>query len=125
MATVTTVVSILLILYFLWEGFETMVLPRRVGHAFRFARLFYRTSWRLWRRVALGLRAGRRREALLSWFGPLSILSLIASWVLGLIFSFGLLHWSLATPMHVQDGPLRSEERRVGEEARGAEWARG
>src|SRR5262249_54051998 len=33
-----------------------------------------------------------------------SILSLIAFWVMGLIFSFGLLHWSLGTPMQVQVG---------------------
>jgi hypothetical protein len=55
--------------------------------------------------VAQRLPSGRRRQAFLGWFGPLSILSLIASWVLGLIFSFGLLHWSLGTPMQVQDGP--------------------
>jgi hypothetical protein len=104
MGIVGAVVSLALIVYVLVEGFETMVLPRRVGHGFRFTRLFYRGGWRLWRRLALGLPAGRRREACLSWFGPLSILSLIASWVLGLIVAFGLLHWSLETPVHVQAG---------------------
>src|SRR5439155_2369800 len=66
----------------------------------------YRSSWLLWRRLALWLPAGRRREACLSWFGPLSILSLIVSWVLGLIFAFGLLHWSLGTPLQVQAGSV-------------------
>src|SRR5262245_43156903 len=104
MGIVGALVSLCLIVYILIEGFETMVLPRRVSHGYRFARLFYRGSWLLWRRLALALPAGKRREALLSWFGPLSILSLIASWVLGLILAFGLLHWSLETPVQVQAG---------------------
>ena len=46
------------------------------------------------------MQPGRRRETLLSVFGPLSLLALIGAWVVSLIFGFALLHWSLATPMH-------------------------
>lgn len=35
----------------------------------------------------------------MSWFGPLSLLGLFASWVLGLIFAFALFHWSIDSPI--------------------------
>jgi hypothetical protein len=34
----------------LWDAFEVIVLPRRVTRRFRFARFFYRFTWR-WRRM--------------------------------------------------------------------------
>ena len=41
----------------------------------------------------------RRREALLSCFGPLALLVLFCTWAIVLIVAFGFLHWSLQTPM--------------------------
>jgi hypothetical protein len=43
------------------------------------------------------MRPGKRREAYLSIFGPLSLLGLFATWVIGLILGFGLLHASLGS----------------------------
>jgi hypothetical protein len=79
------------------DAFEAVILPRRVKHAFRPARLFYRSGWRLWRAVAGRLPPGRRRHTFLSSFGPLSLLGLLAVWAAGLITGFALLHWSLDT----------------------------
>jgi hypothetical protein len=87
--------AVVLILLVLVDAFETVVLPRRIAHAFRFTRLFYRSTWPAWRGLARWLPRGRRREGFLSLFGPLSLLCLFASWVAGLIFGFGLLYWSL------------------------------
>jgi hypothetical protein len=69
-------------------GFETAVLPRRVTHSYRFARLFYSTSWTWWRALASRLPEGKWREAFLSLSGPLSLLGLLATWVFGLIVGF-------------------------------------
>ena len=68
-------------------------------HRFRYTRLFYRNTWRVCRAVAALLPTAKLREAFLSWFGPLSLLGLFASWVLGLIFAFALLHWSIGSPI--------------------------
>jgi hypothetical protein len=100
MSALLATASILLIVFTLIDAFEATVLPRQVMHRFRFVRLYYRTSWRIWGAVADGLLSGKRREAMLGWFGPLSLLGLFASWVLGLIFGFALLNWSLGTEMH-------------------------
>jgi hypothetical protein len=85
------------------EGFETIVVPRRVVHRFRYTRLYYRVTWRAWHTVASRLRTTKGREAMLSWFGPLSLLGLFASWVAGLIIAFALLHWSIGSPLTAPD----------------------
>jgi hypothetical protein len=90
------------------DAFEAMILPRRVRHAFRLARLFYRTAWGLWGALARPLPAGRWRSGLLGTFGPLSLFALLAVWATGLITGFGLLHWSLGTPL---SGPLGTDGR--------------
>ena len=80
--------SIFVIILVLIDGFETILQPRRVMHRWRYARLFYRSTWRVWRAAALLIGPGKRREAFLSIFGPLSLLGLFATWVAGLIFGF-------------------------------------
>jgi hypothetical protein len=101
---VATLGSLALIFLVLLDSFETTVLPRRVTHRFRFARLFYRSSWTLWRALALRIPTGKTREAFLSLFGPLSLLALLTTWVFGLIVGFALLHWSLGTVVQAPEG---------------------
>jgi hypothetical protein len=81
------------------DAFEAMMLPRRVRHAYRLARLFYRVAWVVWLAAAGLLPVGRRRQGFLSVFGPLSLFALLAVWATGLIAGFALLHWSLGTPL--------------------------
>ncbi len=89
------VLSAGVILLVLVDGFQTMVLPRRVAWRFRPARLYYRALWRVWRAAARLWPAGKRRHTFLSVFGPLSLLGLFLTWVLGLILGFALLQQSL------------------------------
>jgi hypothetical protein len=91
-ATALIVISLIVL-----DAFEAMVLPRRVTHPYRFARLYYQTSWRLWVTAACLFRTNRTRQSFLSVFGPLSLLLLFASWAVILIFSFGVLHYALGT----------------------------
>jgi hypothetical protein len=86
------------------DAFESMILPRRVRHAFRPARLFYRSTWAGWQAAARLLPAGRRRQTFLSTFGPLSMFGLMVLWAVGLIVGFALLHWSLDTALIVPRG---------------------
>ncbi|HWC65183.1 MAG TPA: potassium channel family protein, partial [Thermoanaerobaculia bacterium] len=81
----------------LWDAFESIVLPRRVTRRFRLTRLFYASTWRPWAAAARRLPAGKPRQALLSAFGPLSLLMLVGCWALGLIFGFALLHTATRT----------------------------
>ena len=91
----------LLVAIVLLDAFETMVLPRRVTRRFRPARLFYRTVWTPWSALARRTNDVARRETLLGFFGPLSIILLFVSWAAALVFGFGLIHWAIGSHLTV------------------------
>ena len=75
----------------LWDAFETVLVPRRIGRRVRLTRYFYVVAWRGWRSLAVRIRTPSRREAFLGFFGPLSLLLLLMCWAAGLIVAFALL----------------------------------
>ena len=103
MSVSIVVFSLILIVVILHDAFETMLLPRRIGRQFRFARFFVQISWRLWSTLARVIRSSKRRNTFLSLFGPFSFLILLTLWALGLICGFALLHWGLGTTLNVKD----------------------
>lgn len=103
MALLWDCIAVALILLVLVDSFETTILPRRVTHRFRLARLYYLSAWRAWRALSLKIHAPKTRESFLAIFGPLSLLGMLAIWVIVLIFAYALLHWSLQTAVHTPD----------------------
>jgi hypothetical protein len=61
---VPAVVGLAIIPIILWDAFETIVLPRRVTHPFRLARMFYRATWTPWQAIARSIRKKGERETL-------------------------------------------------------------
>ena len=94
MRYIAAIAGIIFIAVILWDGFETIILPRRVTRRVRLTRLFYRCTWIPWSAVARWMKPGKRRETFLSIYGPLSLLLLFVMWAVGLIFGFALLHWA-------------------------------
>ncbi len=90
-AAAAAILGLLLIAAILWDAFETILVPRRIGRRVRLTRYFYVLTWRAWRALALGLRRPSRREALLGFYGPLSLILLLVCWAAGLIVGFTLL----------------------------------
>lgn len=99
MHILTAVFGLALLLFVLWDGFEAMVLPRRVTRKIRVSRLFYRITWKVWSAIGRRMNPGKRRETYLSVYGPLSLLMLFVVWAIGLVCSFGLIYWSLGSPL--------------------------
>jgi hypothetical protein len=85
--------GVAIFLIVLWDAFEAIILPRRVTRRFRLTRLFYKTTWGAWRFVICLVPQRKTREALLGFFGPISLLVLIGVWAVGLVFSFGLMQY--------------------------------
>jgi len=85
--------GLLIIAIVLLDAFETVVLPRRVQRSFRLTSWFYRHTWVPWARLARHFNSVNRREAFLSYFGPLSLIVLLVIWAAGLIFGFALLQY--------------------------------
>ena len=89
----------------LWDAFETIILPRRVSGRFRLTKLFYRATWRPWRAIA-PLLPQRPGDAFLGFYGPLSLLLLLALWATGIVLAFGMLQWAAGSALTlVNAGP--------------------
>lgn len=82
--------GVVLVLVIIWDAFETVLVPRRIGRRVRLTRYFYIALWRPWRILAMRRRPSAR-EALLGFFGPLSLILLLLCWATGLIFAFALI----------------------------------
>ena len=86
--------ALVLLVVMLQDAFEVMLLPRRVTRRMRLMRLYYRWSWRGWIALMRRIKAGPRREHVISFYGPLSMLLLFAIWAGGLIVAYGTLEWA-------------------------------
>lgn len=104
MTIIAALAGVTLILLVLWEGFETMILPRRVTRRFRLTRFFYSITWLPWSTGVRKFIAVRQRENLLSYYGPLSLLLLLSVWAVGLITGFALLYWATGSAVQGRDG---------------------
>src|SRR5213080_2261764 len=100
MGTFIAAIGVFLIIVVLWDVFETIVLPRRVTRRFRLTRYFYRSIWQPWSALARMVRKSKRRETLLSIFGPLSLLMLLVMWAATLVFAFTLIHWEIGSQIN-------------------------
>ncbi len=98
--------GLLMIVGILIDAFEAVLLPRRVTHGYRFLRFFYRNAWRAWRLLVSCISTLRRRESVLSLFGPLALLVVLGTWAIGLVIAFAFLHWSVQTPMTNHEPPI-------------------
>lgn len=91
---VTAIAGTLLILAVLHDAFEVMLLPRRVRRRVRLVSVFFDTTWAAWSAAARRT-PGRRREAALSHYGPLSMVLLLGVWAASLIVGFAALQWAM------------------------------
>ena len=102
MAILSIIVGVVIIVAVLLDAFETVLLPRRIKRSLRLTAMFFRNTWRPWLRISDFIQSSNRREAFLSYFGPLSIIGLLLFWATGLILGFALLQYGLGE--HVQLG---------------------
>ena len=77
----------------LWDAFEAIILPRRVTRKFRLTRLYFRSTWGVWKFVMCLIRTRKTRETMLGFYGPLSLLVLVGVWAVGLVLGFGLMQY--------------------------------
>ena len=95
------IAGVAIFLIVVWDAFEAIILPRRVTRKFRLTRLFYRTTWRSWKFATNLVTARKTREALLGFFGPISLLLLIGVWAVGLVLGFGLMQFGAGSAVNV------------------------
>ena len=100
MRTLALVAGILLISIVLFDAFQTIILPRRATGRFRLTRLFYIATWFPWRFFARRLPNPRKRETVLSYYGPLSLIFLLVVWAAGMVIGFALIYYAIGSPFN-------------------------
>src|SRR5579862_898178 len=103
---VALVAGIIIIQVVLLDAFETVVLPRRVTRHFKLTAWFYRQTWIPWRNAARRIKTNSRQQNFLGYFGPLSLIMLLAFWATGLIFGFGLMQYGIGGHEQLNKEPL-------------------
>src|ERR1700675_3079961 len=100
MKLLIAIAGLFILLATLWEAFETIILPRRVTRPVRLVRIFYRLTRTFWAAVNWLLRTKTLREAHLSYYCPLSLRGLFATWICLLILAFSMLHWAAGSAIN-------------------------
>jgi len=90
----------------LLDAFETVVLPRRVTRQFKLTAWFYRRTWIPWRKIAGHIKTPSRQQSFLGYYGPLSLIMLMAFWAVGLIFGFALLQYGIGSHEQLGSEPV-------------------
>ncbi len=98
------VAGVAIFLIVVWDAFEAIILPRRVTRKFRLARLFYRSTWNTWKFVMCFIPKPKTREAMLGFYGPLSLLVLVGVWAVGLVLGFGLMQYGAGSAVVMTSG---------------------
>jgi len=97
MHTFIFIAGLICVLAALLDAFQTVILPRRASGRFRLTRLFYVFTWTPWSAIASRVKHPRKRETALSFYGPLSLVFLIAAWAGALVFGFALMYDGLGS----------------------------
>jgi hypothetical protein len=106
MALFAGLFGLFLVLLVIWEGFETIILPRSVTRQFRLTRGFYQVIWPFSSAIAKRL-PDDRRQLYLSYFGPLSLPLLLVFWAVVLVLGFALIQFSIPDGLNRMAGMNR------------------
>jgi hypothetical protein len=100
MHALTFVAGVVCIFAALLDAFQTIILPRRATGRFRLTRIFYVLTWTPW--VFFGKRFSnpRSRESVFSFYGPMSLIFLLALWAGSMVLGFALIYYSLGSPFN-------------------------
>ena len=95
----------------LLDAFQTIILPRRATGRFRLTRIFYVITWTPWVFFGKRLRNPRRRESVYSYYGPMSLIFLLAVWAGSMVLGFALIFYSMCSPFNdaTQGSSFRSD----------------
>jgi Ion channel len=100
------VLGVVIICVVLLDAFETVVLPRRVTRHFKLTAWFYRRTWIPWKKIAGRIRTPSRQQSFLGYFGPLSLIMLLAFWATTLIMGFALLQYGIGGHEQLSHEPI-------------------
>jgi hypothetical protein len=106
MQELTLIAGVLCLLIVLLDAFQTIILPRRAVGRLRLTRIFYIVTWNPWAFLANKIHNPRKRETILSFYGPMSLIFLLMVWACGMVLGFALIYYALRSPFHDTEKPI-------------------
>jgi hypothetical protein len=100
MRIVALIFGIVCLFGVLFDAFQTIILPRRATGRFRLTRIFYIATWRPWVFLTMRFCNTRKRETAFSYYGPMSLIFLLALWAGMMVLGFALVYYSLGSPFN-------------------------
>ncbi len=70
MNSLTAIAGFIILIIILWDGFEVIILPRRVARRFRLSRFFYLSTWAVWSWVARHITPPNAASAISAFTDP-------------------------------------------------------
>jgi hypothetical protein len=98
MEAISAILGIGLVVAAVWDGIETLVLPRTVDRRVSITTVYYGICWGFVRACAKRIRNHSLQQRLLSAYSPLSLLILIAFWAVLIVFGYALIFYGLRVP---------------------------
>jgi hypothetical protein len=94
MSLLVLAAATLLIVWVLWDAFETILLPRRAPGRLRPSRFVTRWLWGGWSTIGRRIAHRGRRENFLAYYALLAILTFVIVWAGGLVAGFAMFNWA-------------------------------
>ena len=94
------VLGIAIIIVMLFDLVASVLVPRPVPGRLLLSAYMRRGAWARWQHWFLSAQPPQRREIILGFFAPLSVVGSLVTWLTGLIFGYGLMIWALRDQMH-------------------------
>lgn len=90
----------------LFDLVASMLVPRPVPGRFLLSALVRRIAWTRWKKLSLSMQPPERREIILGFFAPLSVVGSLVTWLIGLVLGYGLIFWALRDQLHPEPANL-------------------
>jgi hypothetical protein len=94
------IVGVFCVLVVLFDAFQTIILPRRATGRFRLTRIFFILTWFPWAFFARRIHRPKARETAFSFYGPLSLILLLALWAAVIVLGFSFIFFALSSPFY-------------------------
>ncbi len=95
------VLGLLIVFFAMWDGFETVVVPRTVRRNIRVAPYFFRMTWILASWFTRHVKSAKAKDATLSAYGPFVLVLLVGVWAMLLMTGFALLQHGIGLAVNV------------------------
>jgi hypothetical protein len=95
MEFLAVVVGAVMVLAVLADVINTLITTTRSTGRWWLTRILYTYTWRVVRVLGRRIADEQRRERFYSWFGPISVIAMLVTWVTQQVIGFGLIWWGL------------------------------